>query len=282
MKAFVSVFTLIIIFSGLGVSQTKQKPVSKKRTSALSFSEESFDFSKDPLPPRFLGNDPLSISLGALRLWKSIQKDEFETEAAVLSRFEKEIKKPLWGNVHVDDPISLIVSLQNADVEYDADQEEMFIEFKDELFYIRDNEFQFIQASNDSRLMKGFVGTVIREKLGYSVGQTSFGVRKKFASVKESSWNVIPLKGLNLLTENIHFPVKLSEAKKTKANLRAIVIGYLKPPFLSIDESEESATIDYPEKTIFKKFCIFMDVADVWVYEIDSGQVRYCTKCVAS
>jgi hypothetical protein len=282
MKSLVSAFTLIIILSSLGLSQTKRKPAPKPKSSAASFSNESFDFSKDPLPPRFIGNDPLSVTVGALRLWKAVQKDEFETEATVLRRFEEELKKPLFGNVHVEDPVSLMVSLQNADVEYDADQEEMFIKFNEELFYIRDNEFQFIQSSDGSHLMKGFVGTVIREKLGYSVGQTSFGVRKKFLSVKESSWNVIPLKGLNLLTENIHFSVKLSEAKKTKANLRAIVVGHLKPPFLSIDESEESATIDYPEKTIFKKFCIFMDVADVWIYEVDTGQVRYCTKCVAS
>jgi hypothetical protein len=189
------------------IPRTALKSVANSTARSLSscYFEEKLDRNREILPTDFLGHDLAKIA-SILRERGSVQKDEFETTQQFLGRKKALESKPLLRALTVSDTFALL--LDKAVFTYDADAEEMQVEFR---------------FSEPSVVISKTCG-------GYYTG------------VAKSEFKFITSAGSPLRTNWFaRFPVKLSLARELKPRLRALA-------FITFVKSAESDLLNYSSR----------------------------------
>lgn len=206
---------------------------STKRETSLCFSDQKIELTTTALPANFHGYDVRKI-VELLEARTNLVKDEFETTAQFLERREKDQKKPLLGNIDLN---SLLFFEVDGSFKYDADREEMHVAFEIPNW----NEMQSPICDDSSGKYR------------------NAGVKVNFADK--------PSANFDKKTWNYTFPVKLSDARLLKPNLRLLLVATL-GDYLGSAFTYESKTYPYESYKV-----ISLKLTGFWIFNVKSGAV---------
>lgn len=240
MKVVLLMFALLSAAGPLAGQAPRPKPLATPPPRTYTrpepspcFSVQKIELPAVELPANFHGYDIKKI-VEALEARRNLVKDEFETTPQFLERREKEQSKPLLGNIDLK---ALLFFEVDGSFRYDADREEMHTSYEIPNW----NEIQS-PICDDS-------GAKYR----------SAGVKVNFADR--------PSTNLDKRTWNYTFPVKLSEARLLKPNLRLLLVATL-AEYSGSAFTYESKTYPYTSYKV-----ISLKLTGFWIYNVKNGSV---------
>lgn len=271
---------LFILLNSGSTAIAKEKKATSKNKSVASqkYTDNSphtpFDINTEKLPPNFTGTDIVKL-YNTLLVKVPLKKDEFETA----DDYEKKIMAIVKDDVYTFklDPDIWTYGLKVHP--YDAESQDLKIDIN--TFSL--NEYM----STASIIVKNVAGTVKS-----NIGSNAFGVKvlvKKYTGKQY---------GIALTNENdfgtsefppgyigrysghrkmsFTFAIPPDKARTLKNNIRVLLLCKLRPDrneLIFKDAYIVEPTIDEPQKLVYDRKYINVEMLSVWVYEVNTGTI---------
>lgn len=237
-----SIFIITLIFSHINVfSQIPEIPSEETLKKQMNTprmpcnTNEPFDLKAIKLPINYRGNDLVTIT-GELKRRTQLIKDEFETTKDFIERVKIEKSKNIVGNLSTESLFAFVID--EGKFKFDADTEKMFYDaaFKTDL--------------------KWSPGSCLP-------GTSSFTYQIHDEKFKMTDGNDLPIQ--------LEFKIGIEKARKTKSNLRALLIGRIVEKNGKYVEGD--SFYSYQTKLNF-------DASELWLYDEATGfwQIRRSAK----
>jgi hypothetical protein len=212
-------------------------------------------------------------------------KGEFETTEAYNQRMETLLAQPVLGSLTPRSALTAVIGLTSgskySELTYDADAQQLSVDKS-----LDKVPFDLENYDRNSKLRVLPTGLDFEKQVRTYMGQNAFG-RK--ARVVEKERYVCDLILLNLYQlgfkkgeydellgqGNIKFDLTMdpATAQKVKQSLKLLVIFQVGAPYVSTSKEYDSATIDNPVDLTTRKFFVYADVSEVWLYDSKTGEV---------
>lgn len=241
----------------------KLKDQAKKYTSA------QIDTNLKKLPTKYYGNDPKAIFTSIDNRRDNTSKSEFETEKQFQERIEKENSLPIIGKISLDDIWSL--QANGTRFEYSADTAEMNIYL--DLGY----DYIFFNEKNQ----KAISLSSVEINYGSYTASNSYGARTVVKSSDHERYAAIPYNYhefpyVDAGSKNyivLKISVGITEAIKTKNDMRVLLIAELIYPLISEKERYREATFSSPYTGLNLDRYIHINLNEIWIYNQKTGQI---------
>ena len=228
---FFLLITTITFLQQAAVSQITVSTSTKLKSEALNcYSKQPFDTKVETLPVDFRGNDLKSI-LDEILKRDRMAKDEFETTKQFTERMQLVKQRNFYGELNNNSLFSFVIS--EGDFKYDADNTEM-------------NYTAMLTPA--VKWLDLCSTTAYSRYSNYLLNISKFGQ------------NHFPI--------HLKFKVEIEKAKKTKPNLRTLIIGKLK----EIDGKLFKSTSSYSD------YLLNFEAINLWIYDIVTGEVYFKLK----
>jgi len=202
------------------------------------------------LPEGFEGHDYVAIAKEVDRRLTSVDKNEFETEAAFEARRKDTMSGRLLGDLTTDSVFGFILDddLRNQwFLRYDADREVFRINASDLLS--KEGETVWVSTERYEHENEYALDT----KKVYSQSELHLSVTPKWA------------RGV------FQLPMPPEAAKDAKDQIRLMLIGHLAPPWNGFESTERKSTL--LTRHITYKTLLFFEASEVWVVRMDTREI---------
>lgn len=260
---------------GSAIGQTNRTPV---------YSIESFDTHSDMLPEKYRGHDGEEI-------YKAFQerltpKGEFETSEAYRDRIKNAALRPIVGSLTIANIFAF--ELQRRIFEYDADNQSLITGVPLTTAHIKGEEQSLFRS-----LMLDVGGSYKKETYQ---GSNAFGANVEITKTTAMSYDLAVSNWMSWQTEDYvepsyrslsgakHLAEKAilnrlilppSQAEQLKPNLRLLAICRLQYPFIDTGSIYIKPTFDRPRESILLLNYLYVELIEMWAYDISSGKVLY-------
>ncbi len=239
-------FLLILVFvcSLSTIGQIKSKAT---QTTSSKFQTTPFDSNVEKLPPNFLGHNATvllpSLFSFALEINKGCGK--FEKTEPCQVRLNNIYERPISSKLTASDRLAFSIPIE---CDYSANLERVECS-------------NFWQGYNWShRLM---------ESKTY-VGQNAFGVKKL---IKYKEFENITIEAGKIKPKFVLERIPPANAQILLPNLRLLMLGTLRQPFVKTEPVSYKPTLDKPEHIDGNNYGLVIAVEEVWLYDFASGKV---------
>lgn len=270
-----SLLVTMIFLNPLDAAQTKKNL--KKVTTENHYANVPFDVKEEKLPGKYVGHDYRKI-YDALKRIKP--KSEFEPTTDYEKRLAENATISLYGLLTVDSILAFSIN-QDLDIKYNADENVLTVSLEGD-FYVG----EITERGNYKKYAK-FKLFEHYKKTGSYIGANAFNrkiqVEKGISNQYCIAFNIMGKKVINNsysaikgddcqeFKDSIILPA--AEASKAKDNTAILFIGKLRPPYLDYGYSPGNPKIDYPYDIYRQYYSILMDVSEIWIYNIVSGEI---------
>lgn len=200
------------------------------QTSAIEkkcFSGEEIDFNATSLPKGYQGNN-LSLLIDEIEKREGLTKDEFETTPQFRERIEREKSKPLIGELDYGSVFAF--QINDTAFQYDADNKTMLAELK------LNTVFNWSPICQDKK-------------------------RHSTATPRETLSAPLPIRAV--LPIDLSFEIEIERARKTKPNLRTLLLTRL---------HAENGT--YLSKgRYYTRNTLKVSIQEIWIYDVVTGEI---------
>ena len=269
----------------------KAKPkAAKKQATSM---EVPFDADVENLPPRFSGNNVITLFTALLKNYAKYQKSEFETNEVFQDRLVKLETATVTGKLKYNDTVAFPL-LTSFEASYDADSQTMTISVP--LTSIHDSDLSDA-VTYDLPPGKGAYSYTSETVYGQAIevfstlsktkkytGSNAFGTKVKITGKLYDTFAVV-VKGDNRLITyggsiKLNFQLPPEKARTAKATGNILLVGNLLHPYVGSGSYHSTATIDNPVETLDRIRYLALELTDIRYYSTATGEIYHTEEIV--
>jgi hypothetical protein len=217
--------------------QRKAKPKSPS-----AFSTVPFDSSVERLPPNYQGHSMVDIWTELNKRRPQLKQDEYETKEAWAARLQKLQDQPLTGSLTVLSQFAF--RAQDFKDEYDADTKTIQLSVN-----LGSVDFDEISAGAVPNHESILWWRDIRDA-GSFVGSNAFGIKRRVRVEEKQAYFMLCKEGLIRSSGILKIEeVSIEQAKLIRPQIRVLIVGKLRRPYVGLDTRHKKATLDNPVET---------------------------------
>jgi len=292
-----SVFRILVIgfllaclpVQSFAAGKAKNK-TAKKQTASV---EVSFDANVGKLPPRFSGNNVITLFTALSKNYTRYLKSEFETNEVFQNRLLKLEDARVTGKVKYNDTVAftLLTSFKSS---YDADSQTMTVtvpfasiqdsDLSDAISYeLPPGKGAYTYSSETiyGRAIEVFSTLSKTEKY---TGSNAFGTKVKITGKVYDTFAVAVKSDNDLMKHSESITLTLSlppeKAREAKATGNILLVGNLVHPYIGMGTYHSTATIDDPVEILDRIRYVAMELTDIRYYSIATGEIYHTQQIV--
>ena len=245
--------------------QNKQSELTAPQYSVTEFTTPSI-----ALPSNYMGHDPFVVAESLAKLAQP--KTEFETTADFNKRKSVVSKSPIVGSLTSIYDFALQLDNRAYSTAFDADKQILLVKLNFDFY---------LPASSPERTALKLGSRTI--PLGSYVGTNSFGVQKEVLKYKQAdiefkfsdfkSFKIKPDRTIGVDSVGIQIPMTTDTAKKSKSNLRVLLIYTPQAPYISDYHNFVTPKVTSPLEKDLYWYYLHGQVKELVFYDFESGQI---------
>jgi hypothetical protein len=248
MNKTLNILIISVIFMCIQSTAFAKKPVKSK---LQKFETEPFQYEAFEASIRtYKGHDPIKLASG---LSSRPEKDQYETTDQYQNRLAQWESKPLYGNVRINDMIAISGFFLSFERSYNADNQTITFNFKDDQVSVNDVTRPFMMINFDSKSLKD------------ATGQTAMGVKSKYQRNVSVEFGV---KFDNLIHSNEKYSIKAPPDEAKKSIIWSVLfIGKLSEPYYFSEENYHAPTLSEKYEQIATSRGLNFHVNEIVIYK---------------
>ena len=234
------------------------------------YSVTDFTSLSNSLPTNYMGHDPFVVATGFAKLVEP--KAEFETTTDFNKRKGALLRSPIVGSLTPTNDFALQLDNRAYSTAFDADKQILLVKLNFDFY---------LPASSPERTALKLGSRTI--PLGSYVGTNSFGVQKEVLKYKQADieFKFSDFKGFKIKSDRtigvdsvgIQIPMTTDTAKKSKSNLRVLLIYTPQAPYISDYHNFVTPKVTSPLEKDLYWYYLHGQVKEFVFYDFESGQI---------